>query len=124
MTENAQPLAAPPSSHEAQSAAENAVRIIKQTRSIADCMAVERTIMANERTLLAYVRTALAVLVVGVTIIKFFSSQGMLILGYFLLGAGIACVTIGLMRFTEMHHRLSELNMCEGEVSIGQNKTS
>lgn len=80
--------------------------------SINDCMAVERTIMANERTLLAYVRTSLAILVVAVTIIKFFTSQGMVILGYSLLLVGVVCMTFGLMRFTEMYNKLKQVGRC------------
>lgn len=84
----------------------------KKPLPISDCLALERTVMANERTLLAYIRTGLAVLVVAVTVIKLFSSQGMVILGYVLLVIGVACVTVGLMRFTETHSRLAELNKC------------
>ncbi len=120
MTETAQeePVKSTPERAESQSqVVAAAIEIAKESRSIADCLAVERTVMANERTLLAYVRTALAVLVVAVTIIKFFSSQGMVILGYCLLFVGIVCVTIGLMRFSEMYHRLSELGRCKSDGS-------
>lgn len=94
------------------------IQVAPQARSLNDCLALERTQLANERTLLAYIRTSLAVLVVGVTIIKFFSSQGMLILGYSLLAIGIGCVTIGLMRFTDMMHKLNELNQCGNPSAI------
>lgn len=117
MTESTQPQAPPRTSSEARSAAATPLHISKKPLSITDCMAVERTIMSNERTLLAYVRTSLAILVVAVTIIKFFGSQGMVILGYVLLVIGIVCVTIGLMRFTEMYHRLIELGRCDGDSS-------
>ena len=91
-----------------------------KARSLNDCLALERTVMSNERTLLAYVRTALAVLVVGVTIIKFFQSQGMLILGWTLLGMGVICLTLGLMRFTNMWHRLNNMGRCNGkDVMLG-----
>jgi len=84
-----------------------------RARNLNDCLAVERTVMSNERTLLAYVRTALAILVVGVTIIKFFTSQGMIILAYSLIAGGVVCLTIGFMRFTEMWHKLNELGRCK-----------
>ena len=84
-----------------------------RARSLNDCLAVERTVMSNERTLLAYVRTALAILVVGVTIIKFFTSQGMTILAYSLIAGGVICLTIGFMRFTEMWHKLNVLGRCK-----------
>lgn len=89
-----------------------------RVRSLNDCLAVERTVMSNERTLLAYVRTSLAVLVVAVTIIKFFTSQGMVILGYVLLVIGVVCITFGLMRFTEMYHKLKQLGKCTKGFSI------
>lgn len=81
-------------------------------RSLNDCLAVERTVMANERTLLAYIRTALGILVVSVTVVKLFTSQGMTILGYAGLVFGIICLTVGLMRFTDMMHKLNELETC------------
>lgn len=117
MTDPAQPELAKPSSRfaDVRAAVVTPMHKAKKPRSIRDCMAVERTIMSNERTLLAYVRTALAVLVVAVTVIKFFDSQGMVILGYVLLVIGVACVTIGLMRFTEMYHRLAELGRCDDD---------
>ncbi len=118
MSENSHIQVAPaPTPAEARSAVAKPLHTMTKPRSIADCMAVERTIMSNERTLLAYVRTALAILVVAVTIIKFFTSQGMVLLGYVLLVLGIVCVTIGLMRFTEMYHRLAELGRCDREGS-------
>lgn len=94
-------------------AVKNATEGPKVVQSLNDCLAVERTIMANERTLLAYVRTSLAVLVVAVTIIKFFSSQGMVILGYVLLIVGVVCATFGLMRFTDSYQKLKALTKCE-----------
>lgn len=86
--------------------------------SLNDCMAVERTIMSNERTLLAYIRTSLAILVVAVTIIKFFASQGMIILGYVLLLVGVVCVTLGLMRFTETYQKLKVLGRCVDNYAV------
>lgn len=99
------------------------VEVFSKPISVSDCLAVERTVMANERTLLAYVRTSLGVLVVAITVIKFFQSQGMVILGYLLLVTGIVCATIGLMRFTEMMHRLNELGRCDTNPPIIDNET-
>ena len=92
---------------------ENELAQRPKARTLNDCMAVERTVLANERTLLAYIRTSLAVLVVAVTAIKFFTSQGMLILGYALIVAGVICLTLGLMRFTEMYNRINDLGRCK-----------
>jgi putative membrane protein len=77
--------------------------------SVNDVLSLERTAMANERTMLAYVRTSLAILVVGVTIIKFFASQGMIILGWGLLIAGVAVLTFGLMRFHDIWQKLRQM---------------
>jgi putative membrane protein len=95
-----------------------AVKTGSSLPSLNDCMAVERTIMSNERTLLAYVRTSLAILVVAVTIIKFFSSQGMVILGYILLLVGVVCATLGLMRFTETYQKLKVLGTCADKYAV------
>lgn len=92
---------------------ENELAQRPKARTLNDCMAVERTILSNERTLLAYIRTALAILVVAVTIIKLFTSQGMLILGYALIVAGVVCLTLGLMRFTEMYNKINDLGRCK-----------
>ena len=78
-------------------------------RPLSDHLAVERTAMANERTLLAYVRTSLAILAIAVTVIKFFNSQGMHMLGYVLIPGGVACFTIGLMRYNENRQKLKQL---------------
>lgn len=83
-------------------------------RSLNDCLAIERTVLANERTFLAYLRTSLAVLVVAVTIIKFFQSQGMIIVGYCLLVVGVLCLTVGLWRFTDIYHKINDLGRCDG----------
>lgn len=72
-------------------------------------LAVEQTSMANERTLLAYFRTALGVLVVAVTILKFFSSQGMQMLAYGLIFFGVVCLTVGLMRFHDVSVKLQSI---------------
>lgn len=72
-------------------------------------LAAEQTAMANERTLLAYLRTSLGILVVAVTIIKLFESQGMHMLAYGLVFVGVICLTIGLMRFHDVSVKLNSI---------------
>lgn len=52
-----------------------------------DHLAIDRTVLANERTFLAYVRTSLAFLVVGGSILKFFT-------GIWIHVAGLACLVL------------------------------
>lgn len=77
--------------------------------SLSDRLAVERTAMANERTLLAYIRTSLALLAAGFTILKFFTSNGMHMLGYLLIPAGVVTLMVGLMNYSEVRARLSAM---------------
>lgn len=81
----------------------------KPELSINDRLAVERTSMANERTLLSYIRTSLALLAAGLTILKFFTSSGMHMLGYMLIPAGVGTLMVGLMNFYEVRSRLAQV---------------
>lgn len=79
-----------------------------QELSLTDRLAVERTAMANERTLLSYIRTSLALIVVGVTILKFFHSSSMHTLAYFIIPVGAVAGVVGLMKYLEVRARLGE----------------
>jgi len=67
-----------------------------------DFLAVDRTVLANERTLLAYVRTALGTLLAGISLIKFFVSTPLNVVGWLLILSSIGILGIGATRFTEM----------------------
>ncbi|KAA5540672.1 DUF202 domain-containing protein [Roseiconus nitratireducens] len=70
-------------------------------------LALVRTDLANERTLLAYGRTALMLAGTGVSLIKFLKpSPEMLLLGWFLVAAGLVVGVIGVIRFTGLKRRL------------------
>jgi putative membrane protein len=78
----------------------------KQALPLTDWLAVERTHLANERTLLAYIRTSLALLAAAVTLLKFFTSNGMHMLGYVLLPIGVGTLVVGLMKYHETKVRV------------------
>jgi len=66
-----------------------------------------RTDLANERTLLAYGRTGLMVSGTGVTLIKFFADEGiLLVVGWIFLVLGLLVGGVGLLRFASLHGRL------------------
>jgi len=67
-----------------------------------DFLAVDRTILANERTLLAYVRTALGALLAGISLIKFFDSIALNVVGWSLILSSIGILGKGAARFVEM----------------------
>ncbi len=76
--------------------------------SLADFLAIDRTVLANERTALAYGRTVLAMLVVGGTCIKFFESALMRGVGVAFIGAALAVAVIGGVRFWRTRRYLGE----------------
>ena len=78
-------------------------RVVNGNRKgIRDYLAEDRTVLANERTFLAYLRTALAFLIAGLTLIKFFNSPVMAVVGWALLPVGPASLGIGLRRYLRM----------------------
>jgi putative membrane protein len=86
----------------------------RQALPLTDWLAVERTHLANERTLLAYIRTSLALLAAAVTLLKFFTSNGMHMLGYILLPVGVGTLVMGLMKYHETKVRV------DGQLSKNQ----
>lgn len=69
-----------------------------------------RTRLANERTLLAYIRTSLAFLAGGVGMTQIFSGLAPRLLGWILLGAGLAVLSAGIFRFIAVTRRISRLD--------------
>ncbi|MCP4157410.1 MAG: DUF202 domain-containing protein [bacterium] len=74
----------------------------QQELSLRDKLAIARTILANERTLLAYFRTSLAIFITGVSLIKFFDSLTLAVIGWFFIPVGISVVFVGIKRHKEM----------------------
>lgn len=75
--------------------------------SLADHLAINRTVLANERTALAYGRTVLAMLVVGGTCVKFFDSALMQALGITFMTAAAAVAAMGFARFNRTRRYLA-----------------
>jgi putative membrane protein len=74
---------------------------------VRDRLAMDRTVLANERTLLAYVRTAFAFLAGGVTLLKVFPGDAVMVrLGVFLLAVGVFSSAFGAWRFVSVMRRL------------------
>jgi putative membrane protein len=72
-----------------------------------DELALVRTHLANERTLLAYVRTGLAFSAGGAGLILFISSRPSWILGWSLVGVGLAVIISGVARFSVVRGSIS-----------------
>ena len=72
-----------------------------------DHLAIDRTKLANERTLLAYLRTAIMFLVSGVSLIKLFPEDDVLVvLGMVLGPIGAVVGLIGAVQFLKMKRRI------------------
>lgn len=78
-----------------------------QKLTLNDYLAIDRTILANERTLLAYGRTALALAVVGGSLIKFFASVWLRLLGGLFLAAGVLVAVRGWHRYEQTKQLLA-----------------
>lgn len=75
--------------------------------SVRDSLAMIRTRLANERTMLAYARTAIMLGATGVTLLKFFPDESlMLLLGVALIAASLAVGGFGARRFVQLSRRL------------------
>lgn len=69
-----------------------------KTFILRDHLAASRTIMASERTLLSYIRTSLTMIVVGVSLMKFFDSTIIRIAGWMFVPSGVGIFIIGFTR--------------------------
>jgi putative membrane protein len=67
--------------------------------TLSDYLAIDRTILANERTALANGRTFLAMIIIGGSLIKFFDTWIMWILGVAFLAASVLLIGNGWHRF-------------------------
>lgn len=75
-----------------------------QTR---DKLAKDRTILANQRTFLAFTRTAIMLLATGLTFIKLFPQDKiLLILGWTLIPIGLSVLVLGQVLYLRMHYRI------------------
>jgi len=67
--------------------------------TLSDLLAIDRTILANERTALAYGRTFLAMVIIGGSLIKFFDTWIMWVLGAAFLAGSVVLIGNGWRRF-------------------------
>lgn len=79
-------------------------------RSLADHLALDRTVLANERTLLAYVRTTLGLLGGGVAVAHFIDDRWLTLLGWALALAAPIVMGIGAMRYRRVRANLRALD--------------
>lgn len=77
--------------------------------TLRDQLAIDRTKLANERTFLAYVRSAIMLFISGVTLVKLFADDTLVVqLGVALIPASLGIVVFGGLRFHRMRRRLAE----------------
>ncbi len=83
-------------------------RFQNRALTLADHLAIDRTVLANERTALAYARTALAIAAVGGTCIKFFDATLMRGIGVVFILLSIVIAVIGWRRFRRTKRYLAD----------------
>ena len=86
--------------------------LIKTELLLRDYLASERTMMSVDRTFLSYVRTALTFFIAGISLLKFFDTTFIHILGWSLIPAAMITLFLGVYRTLEMsniiNHRANE----------------
>jgi putative membrane protein len=73
-------------------------------------LSLDRTALSNERTFLSYIRTALAVFLTGATLIKFYASLILAIVGWGMIGGGLFIFVIGFLRYRRIKQKLIQIN--------------
>ncbi len=75
---------------------------------VRDFLAKDRTELANERTLLSYARTGIMVFATGVTLVKLFSDDILLVMiGHALYPVSIIVFILGVLRFRKVKKDLA-----------------
>ena len=80
-----------------------------------DYLATDRTVLANERTLLAYVRTTLAFLAAGSSVIQFFHSLVLEVIGWGLILLGSVLLVTGTSHFLRMRARIEHAGQARAQ---------
>lgn len=81
-----------------------------ESLTLRDHLARDRTILANERTLLSYFRTGFGFLAGGVTLVKFFPNDPLLVLlGLVLVISGGVVSVLGVVRFAIISARMRSI---------------
>ncbi len=95
----------------------------KKNYILRDLLALDRTHLANERTFLAYIRTAITVFIAGISLIKFFDSFELEILGWTFIFFSFAIFARGTLRQEEVSLRLQELISGEKKLIVTFSET-
>jgi putative membrane protein len=74
-----------------------------------DYLAIDRTLLANETSFMSYVRTALTLIAAGATLIKFFDSEFMQVLGWMFVVVGGWLSIHGYNRYRHVDHMMHEV---------------
>lgn len=95
-------------------------KFIEKQLPLNDQLAAARSILANERTFLSYQRTALTLGVAGLSFIKFFDNDIIIIIGWIFLPAALVTIALGIIRYVKMRDLIRNLEieshkMCEEE---------
>jgi len=70
--------------------------------------AKERTLLAINRTLLSYIRTSMTIVVVGITLIKFFDNPALQKGGVALIIVAIMLTAVGIVRSAQTSKQIDE----------------
>jgi putative membrane protein len=84
-------------------------RIDTSKIELRDFLATDRTRLANQSTFLSYLRTALTMLVAGLTLIRFFESTLIAVIGSALLPIALTIFVVGYVRYRRMRLSLSRI---------------
>ena len=84
-------------------------RIDTSKIELRDFLATDRTRLANQNTLLSYIRTSLTMLVAGLSMIRFFESRVIAVIGAALLPIAMATIIVGYVRYRRMRLSLSRI---------------
>ena len=82
---------------------------LPDARTLADHLALERTVLANERTLLAYARTALGLLGAGAAAAHFIDDPWLVVMGWALALASPVVMGAGVVRYRRVRAHLAEV---------------
>lgn len=85
-------------------------KIIKEELILRDHLAADRTTLANERTYLAYVRTSMTMFIVGVSLIKFFNSIIIQVIGGLFMLFSLGVFVLGSIRYRAISTLIQHVN--------------
>ena len=86
-------------------------RFIEKGLPLNDQLAAARSILANERTFLSYQRTALTLAVAGFSLIKFFDSDILTLVGWVFIPSAVITVVLGILRYVKMRDLIRNLEI-------------